>query len=173
MKIQQSVKFLALALVAAFFSFQGVKAQSVEQISPIKAKLMARNGAMMIDVREPDEVKALAYDVDGIVNIPLSEFQNRLNEIPKDKKIILACRSGNRSMRAATILAKSGYTQVYNMEGGIKGWQAKNLEVIVNGEKSKKACCAGDAKGKSSCGKKAKSGCCSGGAKKKSCDEKK
>ncbi len=172
MKIQQSVKFLALALVAAFFSFQGVKAQSVEQILPIKAKLMARNGAMMIDVREPDEVKALAYDVDGIVNIPLSEFQNRLNEIPKDKKIILACRSGNRSMRAATILAKSGYTQVYNMEGGMKGWQAKNLEVIVNGEKSKKACCAG---GKSSCSdkEKGKGGCCAKGAKGKSCEEKK
>ena len=125
-----------------FLAFSNIYAQNIEQISPIRAKLMARNGALMIDVRETDEVKALAYDVDGIVNIPLSEFKDRLNEIPQDRAIIVACRSGNRSSQAAKILHQNGYSDISNMEGGMMAWQAKKLEVITDGLSSKKACCS-------------------------------
>ncbi len=149
--------------------------QEVKQISPIRAKLMARNGTMMIDVRERDEVKEVAYDVDGIVNIPLSEIEARMNEIPKDVDVILACRSGNRSAQAASILAKNGYTKLYNMEGGMLAWQEKKLGVIIEGKKApKKACCANPnskncnpdgtcKKGAKGCAKGKK--CCSKGAK--------
>lgn len=129
---------LAIMLLAITSSF----AQEIKQISPIRAKLMARNGAVMIDVREPNEVKELAYAVEGILTIPLSEIQHRLNEIPKNKDIILACASGNRSQKAANFLVKTGYKKVSNMEGGISAWQAKKLEVISKGKTSKKACCA-------------------------------
>ena len=129
---------------------------------------MARNGSVMIDVREAAELAVLAYDVDGILNIPMTEIEARFNEIPKDKKVIVACRNGNRSMKAATFLANKGYTNIYNLEGGIKGWQAKNLEVIVDGKKTAKSCCSsskksscGDTKAKSSCGEKAKKTGCS------------
>ena len=64
---------LAIMLLAITSSF----AQEIKQISPIRAKLMARNGAVMIDVREANEVKELAYAVEGILTIPLSEIQNR------------------------------------------------------------------------------------------------
>ncbi len=153
---------LSMVFSFAFLAFlSNVQAQEITQISPVRAKLMARNGAMMIDVREKDEVQALAYDVKGIVNIPLSEFEFRLSEIPKDKDVIVACRSGHRSSQAAEMLAKNGFTKIYNMEGGMLLWKEKDLGVIVNGQKApKKACCA---KGSKSCAKGSK--CCAKGSK--------
>lgn len=172
------VKLLpALALLMMFIPFvQSATAQDtgIEQISPIRAKLMARNGAIMIDVRTPDEVAALAYDVEGIKTIPLSEIKDRMNEIPKDKKIILACASGKRSQKAAVILSNAGYTEIANMEGGIAAWQSKDLAVIKDGKSTTKSCCAdpnskncnpdGTCKSGNKSNKKA---CCEDGKKKK------
>lgn len=166
MKTTMALVIMLLAITSSF-------AQEINQISPIRAKLMARNGAVMIDVREKDEVKELAYDVDGILTIPLSEIETRLGEIPKDKDIILACASGNRSQKAATFLVKTGYKKISNMEGGIAAWQAKKLAVVSKGKTSKTACCANPNSKKcnpdGSCKKTAETtkACCSGGSSKK------
>ena len=130
-----------LAIMFIPFSGQAQQAE-LEQISPIRAKLMVRNGSLLVDVREKNEVAALAYDVVNIINIPLSELESKLAEIPKDKHLIIACRSGKRSQKAANILIDNGYTDLANLDGGILAWQKKNLEVITNGKTTKKACCA-------------------------------
>lgn len=141
MKYLKLLPFLALAF---FFGASQAKAQqaaTLEQVGPVKATLMVRNGALMVDVRETDEVAELAYDVENIVNVPLSELENRLSEIPKDKEVVLACRTGNRSGQAADILAKHGYTNLVNLEGGIVAWQEKSLPTITGGKSTKKAAC--------------------------------
>ncbi len=137
------LKFLSLALLAFTIAPLTSQAQDAElqDVSVIRAKLMVRNGSTMIDVREPEEVAELAYDVENVINIPLSQLEDRISEISKDTPLVIACRSGARSRRAAIILLENGYTDLVNMEGGILDWQAKNLEVIKDDKSTKKACC--------------------------------
>lgn len=72
-------------------------------------------GAKIIDVRTPDEFLDGAYP--GAVNIPVSELNRRLSEVPKDVPIVLYCASGARSAAAAQFLRKSGYADVMNAGG--------------------------------------------------------
>lgn len=59
------------------------------------------------------------------------ELDSRLDELPKDKLIIIYCRSGIRSRKAANILVENGFTQIYDMTGeGIIEWQSKGYPVI-------------------------------------------
>ncbi|MDF2955172.1 MAG: Rhodanese-related sulfurtransferase [Candidatus Alkanophagales archaeon MCA70_species_2] len=60
--------------------------------------------------------------IGGALLIPLSELENRLEELDKDKKIIVYCRSGRRSADACAILAEHGF-DAYNMLGGILAWE--------------------------------------------------
>lgn len=136
------MSLLALAILLFPLNSQAQKSAELTEISPIRAKLIVRNGALMVDVREKEEVARLAYDVENIINIPLSELENLLSEIPKDKQLVIACRSGNRSRKAANILMANDYTDLVNLDGGILAWQSKNLEVIADGKATKKACCA-------------------------------
>ena len=168
------MKLLSLfTMIALFLSFGQAQAQ-LEQVGPIRAKLMVRNGAILVDVREEAEVAALAYDAENVINVPLSQLATRMNEIPKDKKVVVACRSGNRSRRAAAQLMANGYTNIVNLDGGMNAWQAKGLDVVENGKAAAKgkSCCSKGAKGKSCCSKGAKGKSCSKGAKGKSCGSK-
>ena len=159
-------KFLSLvALAVLMFPFNSqAQMASLENVSPVRAKLMVRNGALMVDVRETDEVAALAYDVENIINVPLSVISTRLSEIPKDKQLVIACRSGNRSKKAAAILMENGFTNLVNLDGGMMAWQAKDFAVIKDGKTTAKpSCCAkGEAK---SCAKGASKSCSKAAAK--------
>ncbi|MBK9636343.1 MAG: rhodanese-like domain-containing protein [Bacteroidetes bacterium] len=99
----------------------------VKEICPTSTQVRVKEGAILIDVRERNEVAALAYDVPNIINIPLSEFEDRYTEIPKDKEVIIVCKSGGRSLRAAGFLINHGYTNVTNMEYGITRWVQKGF----------------------------------------------
>ena len=61
--------------------------------------------------------------------IPLGELRNRIGELEKykTKPIIMVCRSGSRSAGACGILSKQGFTEVYNLAGGMIAWQQSNL----------------------------------------------
>ena len=80
---------------------------------------------VVIDVREPDEY-AEAH-IPGTTLIPLGQVPERVAEIPRDKTLILTCRTGNRSGQAATWLRSQGYEDVHNLEGGILAWQKAGL----------------------------------------------
>lgn len=88
-------------------------------------QLKAQPDIVVIDVREPSEY-AEAH-IPGVTLIPLSEVPDRLAEIPRDKTVILTCRTGNRSGQAATWLRSQGYTDVHNLQGGILAWQDAGL----------------------------------------------
>ncbi|HHX16067.1 MAG TPA: rhodanese-like domain-containing protein [Fibrobacter sp.] len=74
------------------------------------------DSAIFLDVRTPEEVTRGA--VQSALFIPLQELERRLSEIPKDKKILVYCRSGRRSVTASSILIRAGFTDVYNVQGG-------------------------------------------------------
>ena len=77
---------------------------------------------LLLDVREDHELKICVLD--DTVHIPLGQINQRIDEIDawKDKKVIIICKTGQRSMKAAETLMKKGFTDVANLEGGIIAW---------------------------------------------------
>jgi rhodanese-related sulfurtransferase len=86
----------------------------------LKARLDAGERPVLLDVREPWEVAIAALP--GIVPIPLNEIPQRWQELDAKAEIVVICRSGMRSQRAATFLTQQGITHVYNLAGGVLAW---------------------------------------------------
>jgi len=84
-------------------------------------------GVFLLDVREPDEYAA--GHIPGITLIPMNDVPSRLSEIPKDKQVIVTCRTGNRSGQITDYLREQGFTNVHNMDGGIVAWEAAGYAV--------------------------------------------
>ena len=104
--------YLSLA-VLAFIILKRLLGGSKVATSIVKQKL--ESGAMIVDVRTPDEFRDGAYP--GAKNIPLSDLGSRLAEIPKDKPVVLYCASGARSSSAARAMKQAGYADVINAGG--------------------------------------------------------
>ena len=77
---------------------------------------------VILDVRGASEI-ASGKLVDGTLEIPLPELRDRLGEVPKDKKIVVSCASGQLAYYACRVLSGSGYEQVYNLSGAYKTYQ--------------------------------------------------
>ncbi|MEN9535864.1 MAG: molybdopterin-synthase adenylyltransferase MoeB [Verrucomicrobiota bacterium] len=77
---------------------------------------------LLIDVREPHE--HAVSRIDGARLIPLRELPSQLGELPRDREIIVHCKSGARSARAVKLMLESGFARVMNVEGGIDAWLA-------------------------------------------------
>ncbi|CAN5277354.1 rhodanese-like domain-containing protein [soil metagenome] len=91
----------------------------VPEIDVDELERRRRQGAPLIDVRQPDEYEE--FPVPGAVLIPLAEVPERLEEIPTDQPLLVICRSGGRSLKAAEFLATQGYEAV-NVAGGSLAW---------------------------------------------------
>jgi rhodanese-related sulfurtransferase len=74
---------------------------------------LKRDGALLVDVRSSAEFAS--GNAPGTVNIPLTELNRRLNEIPKAAPVVLCCASGTRSGMAKLLLKKNGYKNVHNI----------------------------------------------------------
>ena len=125
----------------------------VKEICPTTAQAWVKNGALLVDVREQDEVAELAFDVPEIIHIPLTEFEERYTEIPKDRAVVVVCRSGGRSLRAAGFLIYHGYDteRVVNMQHGMIRWAQKGFPVkgdtgSIISAKQNSGCCGTDQK---------------------------
>ena len=93
----------------------------IPQITPLelKRRLDAGENVFVLDVREPHEYQIVNI---GAPLIPLGDLPNRLNELDRDREIVIHCKTGGRSQRAAELLQKSGFKNVVNLAGGITGW---------------------------------------------------
>ena len=84
-------------------------------------RLWQNKEAIIIDVRTPGEYRD--GHIPGVVNIPLDELEKRIGEIPKDKKVVLICRTGSRSAQGTRLLRSKGFNNVYNSTGGMSTWK--------------------------------------------------
>ena len=91
------------------------------------AALREQPDVMILDVREQDEWDA--GHIPGAVFMPMGQVPDRMSEIPKDKTVIVQCRSGNRSSQVTDFLVQQGFTNVHNMSGGLNAWQSAGLPV--------------------------------------------
>jgi len=85
----------------------------------------ADKNTMFLDVRTPGEYQS--GHVPHAKLIPVQTLANRLNEVPKDKKVIVYCESGVRAGRAAELLVSQGYTNVLSMKASMRGWRSAGL----------------------------------------------
>ena len=93
--------------------FEGITADE------LNSKRETGQDFLLLDVRTPAE--NAAYAIDGSYLIPIQELVHRLDELPKNKEIVVYCRIGNRSAYGCVYLARMGY-RVKNLEGGIVSW---------------------------------------------------
>ena len=81
--------------------------------------------ALLVDVRELNEYVELR--VEGTVLMPVSQFAARFEELPRDRPLLMLCRSGARSGRATAFLLQQGFSDVRNVEGGMIAWKNAGL----------------------------------------------
>jgi len=102
--------------------------EQVRCLSPLELReLLAR--VAIIDVRSPEEFGA--SHLPGAVNIPVSDIQRRLDEVPRDRLTVFICRSGARSLTAAAIATRAGRVNIAHLEGGLLGWANELDETFV------------------------------------------
>ncbi len=98
----------------------------VRHLSPERVESMARSGqALVVDVREGSEYRT--GHIPRSKHISLGQLLQRLREVPKDKTVVVVCRSGSRSSRAVEMLMEAGYRNVYNMSGGMQRWSGPTV----------------------------------------------
>jgi phage shock protein E len=99
---------LALIAIVAFSVFLLTGPPPKNRVKGPEARRLVGNGAVLLDVRTPEEFAT--GHIDGAINIPVDDLDGRLSEVgDKDKPVIVYCRSGSRSARAAKTLARAGY----------------------------------------------------------------
>ncbi len=97
----------------------------------VAEELAGADAPLLMDVRNPREWTA--KHIPGSVNIPLNHLQERIAEIPRDRRIAVHCAGGYRSSIAASILHQHGITQLTEMAGGLAAWDAAQLPVVSEG----------------------------------------
>jgi rhodanese-related sulfurtransferase len=90
------------------------------EIDVTTAARLQREGALLLDVREPFEVATCA--VPGSRHIPMRQIPESLSDLPRDRLILALCHHGGRSLRVTQFLRANGFTQVSNVAGGIDAW---------------------------------------------------
>ena len=101
---------------------------SYRDVSP-SAALAARSTARLLDVREPDEFRGELGHIPGAELVPLATVSAAAAAWDREKPLIVICRSGGRSSRAAQALAAAGFRHVMNLSGGMLAYNAAGLPV--------------------------------------------
>jgi len=100
---------------------------SPPSVSVDEAYSMYQDGAFLLDVRTVEEWNE--FHAPNTTHIPLDELAARVNEVPRDKPIVVVCRSGNRSQEGGNILLEAGFTQVVSMDGGLNVWRSSGYPI--------------------------------------------
>lgn len=99
----------------------------VPEVKPAEAARLLEEGAWLLDVREQDEWEDAR--IPGAHHIPLGALPSRLDEVPRDRPVVVQCRSGNRSARATRVLLDAGVAESRNLAGGILAWAREGRPV--------------------------------------------
>ena len=92
-----------------------------------EAYQLYQTGAFVLDVRTVEEWNE--FHAPNTTLIPLDQLASRLSEVPRDRQILVVCRSGNRSQEGRDILLEAGFEQVTSMRGGLNEWRASGYPV--------------------------------------------
>lgn len=109
-------------------TLQSFHIEGIKHITPAEAMVALTNHeAVLIDVREENEVLIESVPLDNVLYHPMSVILDRLPHITKNQNIILGCPGGVRSSKVANLLRIQGYPNVANLDGGFTAWKAQGL----------------------------------------------
>ena len=104
--------------------------QAIPALDPLYADIRRNDPvrpAVLLDVRELDEFRTVR--VEGSLFIPMSQIGVRLDEVPRDRPIVVICASGSRSQGVTGHLLANGWADVGSVAGGISTWERMGLPV--------------------------------------------
>ncbi len=123
------IGFFVLVLILSNFvaCAQTVPPENNITVKELKNQIKENPNLIILDVRNPDELKGPLGKIDGVINIPVQDLGNRIAELDKykDKEIAVICRTGHRSSIGTKILLKNGFKKVENVEGGMTAYREK------------------------------------------------
>jgi rhodanese-related sulfurtransferase len=117
--------------IAAFILLQNQSSSASSlpaEIDTAQAYDLYQSGAYFLDVRTPEEWQD--FHIPNTTLIPLDELPKRISEVPQGQRIVVVCRSGNRSQEGRDILRRAGFEQVSSMAGGLLDWRAAGYPVV-------------------------------------------
>lgn len=97
----------------------------------LQQRLAAGEDLLLVDIRTPAEVAQGI--IPGCMKLPMHLIPLRMNELPKNKDVVLYCRSGARSYQACAYLMQQGQERVLNLRGGIIAWARHGYDIVLPG----------------------------------------
>ena len=128
------MKIVLISLIIVGFLFISCNAQTSQKIKTIAAiefqkKIQNTEKPQLIDVRTPEEYNSEHLINAANMNWNNPDFEEKIKLLDKNKPVFLYCKAGGRSMKAAAKLADLGFTEIYNLDGGILSWNSENLPI--------------------------------------------
>lgn len=100
------------------------------EVCPTTTRRLLAEGALLLDVREKDEVERVAFADCEVLNMPLSAFEQRWSEVPRNREVVVASATGEASLKATYFLMYQGYEHVANMKHGMVRWIERGFSVF-------------------------------------------
>lgn len=120
------------SVTATFTQFtskiQNPNFENVMDIDPQEI-LQLKDKIKLVDVRQPEEYTGELGHIPGTELVVLGTLPEHIQNLPKDQTIVFVCRSGGRSAQATAFAKSQGFTEVYNMLGGMLLWNEKQLPI--------------------------------------------
>jgi rhodanese-related sulfurtransferase len=124
---------LAVAAIASVALLAGCSSSNevTKKVDPVEfSEVIAQPGVIILDVRTPEEFNA-GHIANAInINIADSDFSSEVSKLDKNATVAVYCRSANRSAVATNEMAELGFTDMYDMQGGIIDWEAAGGPVV-------------------------------------------
>ena len=121
---------IASAFAVVFYELRQ-RAQGITQVSAADAVRLINKGALVVDVRKPEEFQN--GHIVGARNVALEQLgedSDLLNKKKKNRVVLTVCESGQTSAKAASVLRKAGFEAVFSLKSGLSGWRSDNLPLV-------------------------------------------
>lgn len=128
----KNVLLFAFLIGTLSISFTSCMSQTTDKVAitkvtpaEFKAKMTQEKNAQLVDVRTPQEFAA--GHIDGALNINFlgEDFATQIQKLDKNRPVLLYCKSGVRSSKAASAMEQMGFKEMYNLDGGYLAWAAQ------------------------------------------------
>ena len=131
-RMKRSVLFIWVVMALGVQSCLDAGSSNVEMVTAkqVYEAVYGEDSLQIVDVRTPEE-----YDVSHLKNaqnicVTSDDFKEQVAKLDKEKPVYVYCKKGGRSAKAATILKEMGFTEVYDLQGGMMSWEEEGLETI-------------------------------------------
>jgi rhodanese-related sulfurtransferase len=124
---------LAVAAIASVGLLAGCSSsnEATKKVDPVEfSEVIAQPGVIILDVRTPEEFNAGHIENAININVADSNFSSEVSKLDKNATVAVYCRSANRSAVATKEMAELGFTDMYDMQGGIIDWEAAGGPVV-------------------------------------------